>query len=121
MTTSYTNTNLVDCNRLNSVEFLGGNKTSKALWNNLVGSGLKVNAGDVVSVHNTFISETGSTSGIEFNDLFLEKKKITYTKLSASNYLTYDNSASFINERQLGYQRVTASNVTEEIDVKQMV
>ena len=116
---SYNEITLVDCNRLNSVEFLGGNKTSKALWNNLVGSGLKVNPGDVVSVHNTFISEVGSTSGIEFNSLFLEKKQITYTKLTPKNYLTYDNSASFINERQLGYQRVTASNITEEIDVRQ--
>ena len=33
--------------------------------------------------------------------------------------MTYDNSASFINERQLGYQSVTASNITEEIDVRQ--
>ena len=114
---------LIDCNRLNSVEFNGGNKSSKALWNNLVGSGLKVEPGDTVSVHNSFISETGSTSGIEFNDTFLETRSITYTKLTPALYLENSsskyNTADFINKKPLGYERVTASNVTESVQVRQ--
>jgi|TARA_R110000787_G_scaffold72521_4_gene161707 hypothetical protein len=116
---SYEDITLIDCNRLQSTEYLGGNLTSKALWTNLVGSGLQVNAGDTVSVHNSFISETGSTSGIEFNDKFLERKNITYTKLTPELYLTHNDSASFRNERQMGYQRVSASNITEEVIVRQ--
>jgi len=91
---SYEDITLIDCNRLQSTEYLGGNLTSKALWTNLVGSGLQVNAGDTVSVHNSFISETGSTSGIEFNDKFLERKNITYTKLTPELYLTHNDSIS---------------------------
>ena len=119
MATSYQDITLIDCNRLNSVEYLGGNTTSKALWTNLVGSGLRVNPGDIVSVHNSFISETGSTSGIEFNSLFLENKTITYTKLTPINYLKSQDSASFRNEKQLGYERVKVENFSEEVAVRQ--
>jgi hypothetical protein len=56
----YTDTILVDCNRLNSEEKKGGNTTTPALFTNKIGNGLKLNVGDKVSVHSGFISERGA-------------------------------------------------------------
>ena len=116
---SYESISIIDCNRLQSSEYLGGNNTSKSLWTNSVGSGIKVSPGDRIKVQNSFISEVGSTDGIEFKDRLLERKNITYTKLTPNLYLDSNDSASFRNERQMGYQRVTAQNITEEVIVRQ--
>ena len=60
----YTDTILVDCNRLNSEEKKAGNKTTPAIFTNKIGSGLKLNVGDKVSVHSGFISERGAGGGV---------------------------------------------------------
>ena len=66
--TDFTNTILIDCNRINSEEVKAGNTTVPALFTNKVGDGVRLNVGDKVSVHSGFISERGAGAGvIEFS------------------------------------------------------
>ena len=66
---------LLDCNHKSSAEFLGGNRSSPALFTNKLGSGIQVNAGDKVSIHNAFISEVGSDdNAIQITDGFINNK-----------------------------------------------
>ena len=50
---------LIDCSRSNSEEKKGGNNTNKSIFTNKLGSGVKLNPGDKVSVHQGFISDRG--------------------------------------------------------------
>tara|TARA_R110000737_G_scaffold64226_3_gene91931 strand:+ start:12 stop:3683 length:3672 start_codon:yes stop_codon:yes gene_type:complete len=54
-----TNTILIDANRRNSAESISGNNTNPAQWTNEASAGIKLNVGDKVSVHSSFISEIG--------------------------------------------------------------
>ena len=58
--TSYTDTILLEANRKSSVEFLGGNTESPSKWNNDLGSGIKLDIGDTISVESGYISEIGN-------------------------------------------------------------
>jgi len=101
---------LVDCNRKQSAQYLGGNIGSKALFTCKLGEGIKVEQGDTISVHNSFISETGSDdNAINFNDKILEKRNITSTQI------TYFTPINACNDKIYGYERAEATNVTEEI------
>jgi len=102
--------NLLDCNRLQSVEYRGNNETQNAVFTNEFPSGVEVNIGDKISVYNAYISETGSEeASIQITDKFLEQKDVTYTKLDYINPIKFDNT------KILGFERVTASNITETI------
>ena len=57
--TSYTDTILLQANRKSSAEYLSGNSESKASWTNDLGSGIKLDIGDTISVHSAYISEIG--------------------------------------------------------------
>jgi len=61
---TYVNTTLIDCNRASSEEAKGGNNTHPATWINKVGTGLKINAGDKISVASSFVSEPGCGAGV---------------------------------------------------------
>ena len=56
---SYTDTILLQANRKSSAEYLSGNSESKASWTNDLGSGIKLDIGDTISVHSAYISEIG--------------------------------------------------------------
>ena len=58
-----TNIHLVDCNRVNSEEYKDNNDKTPASWRNVVSGGLKLNAGDKVSVAYSCINEVGCGSG----------------------------------------------------------
>ena len=58
--TDYVDTTLLECNRKSSAEFLGGNFTSPANWVNNLGSGIKLDIGDKISVSSAYISEIGN-------------------------------------------------------------
>jgi hypothetical protein len=77
MESGYTAEILIDCNRINSEEKKGGNTSSPAIFTNKVGSGLKLNVGDKVSVHGGFVSERGA--GGDVIELTGKKKDYTYT------------------------------------------
>ncbi len=103
---------LLDCNHKTSSEYIAGNRDSPAIFTNKLGSGIQVNPGDKVSVHNAFISETGSDdNAIQITNDFLETKSITYTKL------TKHNEVNGSGDKVLGYERITAENITEDIGV----
>ena len=104
-----TETIILDANQKFSSEYLGGNKTNNSLFTNKMSSGIEVKAGDQISIYNSFISEIGSTSdSIEFNDNFLEKRTITKTTMTPALPVWNDNN------KPLGYERISASNTTEE-------
>lgn len=106
---------LLDCNHLTSAEYVGGNFNSNAFYTNKLGSGIEVKQGDKVSVHQTFISEVGSDdNSIQITDKFIKKRNIIYTQQTPANYLQYpDNNYIF------GYKSISASNVTEEVEIRE--
>ena len=57
---SFNETTIIECNRLSSEEGKTQNNQNPALYTNKVGSGIKVNQGDTVSVFSAFISEKGA-------------------------------------------------------------
>jgi hypothetical protein len=104
---------LLDCNAKQSSQFLGGNTNSPALFTNKLGSGIKVEPGDKVSVHNAFISEVGAdANAIQITSEFLENKSFTYTQIT--NHVQVNGS----NDKILGYERQTASNTTTTEEIK---
>ncbi len=56
----YTDTILLQANRKSSAEYLGGSDESKSSWTNDLGSGIKLDIGDKISVHSAYISEIGN-------------------------------------------------------------
>ena len=56
----YTDTILLQANRKSSAEYLAGNNDSKSSWTNDLGSGIKLDIGDTISVHSAYISEIGN-------------------------------------------------------------
>ena len=85
----YTQTLLLDCNRLSSVEYNASklSDSDKSLFTNKVANGLELDVGDQVSVNSAYISERGAGSSvIEFKGKELgDNTKINY--VSASNDL----------------------------------
>ena len=103
---------LLDCNHKTSSEFLAGNRDSPALFTNKLGSGIKVNPGDKISVHNAFISETGSDdNAIQIVNDFIETRSLTFTTL------TKHTAINGSGEKVLGYERITAENNASNIQV----
>ena len=56
---SYTDTILLQANRKSSAEYLAGNDKTPNSWTNSLGSGVKLDIGDTISVHSAYISEIG--------------------------------------------------------------
>ena len=108
----YLDTQLLECNRLHSEEYKSGNKSNPALWSNKLGSGIKLDVGDTISVHSGYISEYGAGGNtIEFKGASLGKIK-TYTVSNVSNTLPYDEDSD--NKRINGYKRTIIRD--EQID-----
>ncbi len=104
---------LLDCNHKTSSQYLSGNRNTPALFTNKLGSGIKVNPGDKVSVHNAFIAETGSDdNAIQITSEFLETKSLTYTTLTGHNVV--NGSGNYV----LGYERITAANEASNVEVR---
>lgn len=80
----FTNTFILEANRLSSQEVKGGNKTNNALFTNKVSDGLRLDTGDVVSVHSAYISELGA----EGSDIQI--KGVDIDTLNASQVLYYN-------------------------------
>ena len=100
MSEGYTQTLLLDCNRLSSVEY-NASKLSDAdnsLFTNKIANGVKLDIGDAVSINSAYISERGAgATVIEFKGRELDAKtEITYTKVTNSSFVGF-------NEGQLPY------------------
>ena len=71
----YVDTTLIDCNRLFSTEYKGGNTENPALFTNEISDGIKLEVGDEVNVHGAYISEIGAGSDtIEIKGKLLKDK-----------------------------------------------
>jgi hypothetical protein len=57
-----TNIILIDCNRISSEEGKTNNNDNQAIFTNNISDGLKLNTGDIVSVHSAYINELGCGS-----------------------------------------------------------
>jgi hypothetical protein len=112
--TQYEEITLLDCNHRFSSEFKGGNTTTPANYTNKLGSGIQIEAGDQISIHNSFISDVGATSdSIEFTDKRIETRSMTKTVMTPVVYINASN------DKPLGYERVSASNISSSVEVKQ--
>ncbi len=80
----FTNTFILEANRLSSEEVKSGNDTNPAIFTNKVNDGLQLNTGDVVGVHSAYISELGA----EGSDI--EIKGINLDTINASQILKYN-------------------------------
>jgi len=80
----FTNTFILECNRLSSEEVKSGNNSNPAHFTNKVNDGLRLNTGDVVGVHSAYISELGAEgSDIEIKGRVLDT-------LNGSQILSYN-------------------------------
>jgi len=84
MSSGYQSTYILEANRLSSEEVKSGNNANSALYTNKVNNGLKLNTGDVVSVHSAYISELGA----EGSEIEIKGQQID--KLNASVVLNYN-------------------------------
>lgn len=84
MSSGFTNTFILEANRLSSEEVKSGNDSNNALFTNKVNDGLKLNTGDVVGVHSAYISELGA----EGSDIEIKGRELD--RLNASQILNYN-------------------------------
>ena len=77
---SFTDLDILDCNRQSSTQANSQNNENNANWENKLGSGIRVNAGDQIQVNSAFISEEGAgdENTIEFSGKSLGKTSLTY-------------------------------------------
>ena len=127
----FTNTFILEANRLSSEQVKSGNNSNNALFTNKVNNGLKLESGDVVGVHSAYISELGA----EGSEIEIIGRDID--TLNASQVLEYniekhngvdssdDSRFAYRDEIYNGYildQRVSASKtITYRDDTLNMV
>lgn len=95
MSSGFQTTYILEANRLSSEEVKSGNNSNNALFTNKVNNGLRLNTGDVVSVHSAYISELGA-EGSE-----IEIKGQVIDELNASTVVEYNeitHDAHFVND-----------------------
>ncbi len=119
----YTQTLLLDCNRLSSVEYSASklSDSDKSLFTNKVADGLELNVGDQVSVNSAYISERGAGSSvIEFKGKELgDNTTINYVSASNVCFVGFDEGGLPYNyPLPEGYGRQTFTEVEEEIPLR---
>jgi hypothetical protein len=122
--TPYTQTILLDANRLSSEEFSASNlaDSDPAVFTNKVTSGITLDIGDQVTIQSAHIASRGAGGDvIEMKGRNLGKKEITYTKLTNSSFVGFDlatGTGGPLKYSPTGFAKQTASNVTEQVDMK---
>jgi hypothetical protein len=119
MSAPFTDTYILECNRVHSAQYNDDENTS--VWTNSVNDGIKVEAGDKIQVHSAFVSDLGAEDAtIEFrgkpiqDEVVLEKTIPTYTHPNI-NYPTYYGKISNVNTPQT-YTDVTDNRVLIETE-----
>ncbi len=87
MAGQFSDTTIIEANRIFSEEYLGGNSTQKALFTNKTAP-IELKAGDEISLHSGYISEVGAGGDVmEFTGKKreLNRKQIEYSLSSTSN------------------------------------
>ena len=91
-----TDTIVLECNRLNSVEIetLGETDEQRAIWTNSLGSGIQVYPDDEISVHSAYVNQQGGgTDAIEFNGKQFTRS-VNNADGTRTTTLTQDNKQS---------------------------
>ena len=110
---SFTDLDILDCNRQSSTQANSQNDENNANWENKLGSGIRVNAGDQIQVNSAFISEEGAgdENTIEFSGRSLGKTSLTYLVPTIEG--TFDRATS-----KSGAQKIIWSEFTDnDIDM----
>ena len=110
---SFTDLDILDCNRQSSTQANSQNNENNANWENKLGSGIRVNAGDQIQVNSAFISEEGAgdENTIEFSGKSLGKTSLTYLVPTIEG--TFDRATS-----KSGAQKIIWSEFTDnDIDM----
>lgn len=111
---SYTNTHILECNRLHSPEYYNTENTS--IWTNAVNDGIKLDIGDEVSLHSAFVSDLGAEdSTIEFKgEIIQESQNFEVSKVNNIEYIRFqdvDNNASVLHPRYYLRSNISTSQV----------
>ena len=119
----YTQTLLLDCNRLSSEEYNASklSETDNSLFTNKVSNGIQLNIGDQVSINSAYISERGAGAEvIEFKGKDLgQKTQITYTNVSNTSFVGFgDDYKTWVLPFPDGYGKQEFSNITVDIPIK---
>tara|TARA_R110002012_G_scaffold136456_3_gene290885 strand:+ start:11322 stop:14264 length:2943 start_codon:yes stop_codon:yes gene_type:complete len=122
---NYTQTILLDANRLSSEEFSASNlaQTNPSVFTNKVSSGITLDIGDQVSIESAHIAQRGAGGDtIEMKGKSLGKKDIVRTEFTNSSYIGFNTDGTSgrapTRYSPTGFSKQTASNITEEVDMK---
>ncbi len=119
----YTQTLLLDCNRLSSEEYNASklSDTDNSLYTNKVANGIHLNIGDTVSVNSAYISERGAgASVIEFKGKDIGKNtQIRYTNVSNTSFVGFgEKYKTYVLPFPDGYGIQEFSNITDTIPIQ---
>lgn len=117
----YTQTILLDANRLSSEEYSASNlaQTDNAVFTNKVSSGITIDIGDQVSIQSAHIAQRGAGgSVIQMDGRELGEKEITVTETVNSSYIGYDKSSDEQGYSPTGFAYETSSNETQKVKMK---
>lgn len=89
----FTNTFILEANRLSSEEVKGGNTTNNALFTNKVHDGLRLDTGDIVSVQSAFISELGA-EGSDIQIKGADIDPVNGSQILEYNEIIYNNDTA---------------------------
>ena len=119
MSQPFTDTYLLECNRVHSAQYNDDENTS--VWSNSVNDGIKINAGDKIQVHSAFVSDLGAEDAtIEFRGKIIQDEvvlnKTVYSYGNASlNFPTYYGRIEAFNN-PITYKNVRDNRVLIETE-----
>lgn len=117
----YTQTILLDANRLSSEEYSASNlaQTDNAIFTNKVSSGITIDIGDQVSIQSAHIAQRGAGgSVIQMDGEVLGEKEITTTETVNSSYIGFDQELLGVTYSPTGYAYETSSNESQKVKMK---
>ena len=112
---AYTDTKLINCNRLASVESRSGNDSNPAIFTNTLQETIKLNVGDKISLERAFINEVGAGNPqtIEFKGVSKGTNTVApYTDIGYGDYY-YKKTNIYDPRYRLGYYRSITTNMVE--------
>ena len=117
----YTQTILLDANRLSSEEYSASNlaQTDTAIFTNKVSNGITIDIGDQVSIESAHIAQRGAGgSVIQMDGEVLGEKEITTTETVNSSYIGFDKSSDEQGYSPTGFAYETSSNESQKVKMK---
>ena len=117
-TSSFTETQLLECSRRSSIQQLGGNTENNAIFTNKLGYGVELKVGDEVSIHSAIVSERGAGSEtIELKGNVIGSVVKNYTEVLKYNEKDSYRNGGYINVLNR-VDALEAENKDFPVDVK---